>query len=116
MKLTVQLLSCEGDKEGPNSDHPKGVSIAQGVPRGPFLALYIQNNSGTSAPIKRLTDACGGSDFSGISFKCGRLQTSESTETMLGRTGIDSTLCTLRSEKEISLERSDTIRLHDIDS
>ena len=65
--------------------------------------------------IKRLTNALGGSDFSGISFKCSRLQTFASTETLLGWIGRDSTLCRLRSEKVVSLERSDTVRLHDID-
>jgi len=32
MKLTVQLDNLDGDKDGPRSDQPRGVSIAQGVP------------------------------------------------------------------------------------
>jgi len=48
--------------------------------------------------------------------KCGRLQISVSTETLLGWTGMESTVFTLDSENEVSLQKPDTIRLHNIDS
>ena len=114
MKFTVQLLSCEEDEEGSNSDRPKGISIVHCVSRGSFLALYIQNSSRASAPIKRLTNASRGRDFRCTSLKCGRLQTFASTEILLGWTEINSTLCMLNNEKEVSLERPDSTRLHDI--
>ena len=47
----------ESDSEGPNKDQPNGVFIATGSPRRPLQKAAGQNNSGTSAPISRVTEA-----------------------------------------------------------
>ena len=84
----------ESDSERPNKDHLNGVLIATGSLRRPLRKVAGQNNSGTLAPINRVTEApstCGKAKL----HKCGISFNLHLAGIKFGRTGISSTENTL---------------------
>ena len=54
-KLTGQFLETDKDSKAPSSDQPKRVLTATGCPPQPLRNTRVQNISGESVPINKVT-------------------------------------------------------------
>ena len=109
MKLTIQLLDTEGERDGTKNDKPKGVSITMGSQQPLLQTLNEQNSSGTSAPISKVTEA----PFTigkTMSFKYGKLAKFALAGIKLGQMGMFKIDFTLGNKVVLSLVSEETFR------